>query len=82
MLATSCSKLSSTYSKKVKKIHVQIPGKANQSTWLDRSFDIALLEIEPFELNDEINVLPGCLFESAAYSFGRKLLGAGFVLKL
>ena len=73
-----------TFSKRVKKIHVhpkyetEIPWeKTKDSSLQNRKFDIAILEIEPFELSDEINVLPGCLYESKAHSFGNKLLAAG-----
>lgn len=39
--------------------------------------DVALLEVEPFTLSEELNVLPGCLFESNDRSFGDRLLAAG-----
>lgn len=72
------------HTKKVKKIHIHPKydssvnrRELNASNLWKASFDAAILEIEPFELNDEINVLPGCLYESKSYSFGNKLLGAG-----
>ena len=40
-------------------------------------YDIAILEIQPFTLSDELNILPGCLFESNDNSFGDRLLAAG-----
>ena len=46
-------------------------------SFVKSSFDIALVEIEPFELSSELNILPGCLLESNVYSFGSKLLAAG-----
>lgn len=40
-------------------------------------FDIALLEVQPFTLSEELNILPGCLFDSKDYSYGDQLLAAG-----
>ena len=41
------------------------------------AFDIAVLEVEPFLLNDELNILPGCLSESKDHAIGDLLLDAG-----
>lgn len=40
--------------------------------------DIALIQVQPFDLSEKINVLPGCLFESNDQSFGGHLLAAGW----
>ena len=80
------------FTKKVIKTHIhpkyEIPkpeqilsDTLEESSLLRTSFDIALLEVEPFHLSDELNILPGCLFESDAHSF-EKLLAAGLFLKL
>ena len=42
--------------------------------------DLVLLDIEPFTLSEELNILPACLMESDDRSFGDRLLGAGYGL--
>ena len=87
---TICKLTENKFTKKVLKIHIHPkfefpnPKKNLSSTFsveefsfLSRSFDIALLEVESFDLSDELNILPGCLFESNAHSFEGKLLAAG-----
>lgn len=79
-------KAKDNYTKGVKKIHLHphftselsLENKTALESWERNAFpDIALLEVEPFDLSDEFNILPGCLFESDEFSFGSKLLGAG-----
>ena len=72
----------SNFTKKVVKIHIhpqyvseyddkKISGIARSVT------DLSLIEVEPFTLSEELNILPGCLFESNLRSFGDRLLAAG-----
>ena len=74
-----------TYTKKVKKVYVhpKFPGFLYSKMGTeDDSYDIALLEIQPFDLSEEINVLPGCLFEWNDLSFDGPLLIAGWFSSL
>lgn len=67
------------YTKKVKKVHthpryidkfsIRNETRAKDSEQ-NNNYDIALLEVEPFELSDEINVLPACPFGSDEQWFG------------
>ena len=77
-------KAAHNYTKKVVKLHMHpryspvTPVKYN--SWLrENIYDIALLEVQPFTLSEQLNILPGCLFESNDYSFGDRLLAAGLV---
>ena len=82
----------SDHLRRVKKIHMHpnytVDGSLSNTTnttnleyleyWQKRIYtDLAILEVEPFDLSDELNILPGCLFESEAHSLGSNLLAAG-----
>lgn len=75
------------YTKEVKKVHMHphYTSAIENKTLLEKLernmfVDVAILELMmPFDLSDEFNILPGCLFESDEYSFGSKLLGAGWL---
>ena len=77
--------------RKVKKIHMHpnytaipfLSNTTNLELWQKKiSNDIAILEVEPFDLSDELNILPGCLFESEAHSLGSNLLAAGLFIEI
>lgn len=78
------------HKRRVTKIHmhpdyIDLPLKDETSVefWEKNIFpDIAILELEPFDLSDELNILPGCLFESESHSFGGNLLAAGLLTEI
>lgn len=65
-----------THTKKVVKTHMH-PEYVPFSEFHQFVNDIALLEVQPFTLSEEINILPGCLFEWNDESFKGHLLAAG-----
>ena len=70
----------SKYTKKVSSIHMhpRFLFAQNVSSKEYIINDIALLQLKsPFELSEEVNILPGCLFESTDRSFDDLLLVAG-----
>ena len=85
---TVCNfRVKNAFTKQVQKIHIHPkfqfkfltagPSNTSEASLANDAFDIALVEIDPFDLSDESNILPGCLYESNAYDFGEQLLAAG-----
>lgn len=75
-----------TYTKRAKRIfiHPDYPNplsskSEDRKTLIMRkyTYDVALLEVDPFVLSDELNILPGCLSESNNHVIGDLLLVAG-----
>ena len=73
-----------THTKKVVKMHMHPKYQFNLKNFDEfRSHnDVALLEVQPFDLSEEINILPGCLFESDDNWFDDNLLVAGLFCTL
>ena len=73
----------SNYTKKIIKIHMhpqflpEMYDHKKRSDIVMARNDLSLIEVQPFTLSEELNILPGCLFESNLLSFGDRLLVAG-----
>ena len=73
----------SNYTRKIVMIHMHPQFRLDRyddkkRSWIARAAtDLSLIEVQPFTLSEELNILPGCLFESNLRSFGDRLLAAG-----